>query len=185
MTASVLGELPAFVDERVEAVFGHWLSCRRGRLVPRRSDLSPGAIAACLPHVWIYRWRPERDSFQNVLAGEEINQAWTFSIQGKFLDELFGPNAPVLQRRWLELLSRPAVAYGRLAGDMGHAHYKRAERLSLPLVDDAGGPYGIFGISIYSFDLQRAGDTAIPPPLDVVIVPCDRLPAAVPRRSAV
>jgi hypothetical protein len=68
---------------------------------------------------------------------------------------------------------------------MGHAHYKRAERLSLPLVDDGGGPYGIFGISIYSFDLQRAGDTAIPPPLDVVIVPCDRLPAAVPRRSAV
>lgn len=184
MNTTIAGELPAFLDQRVAEVFRHWLSCRQGRLVPRRGDLSPAAIPACLPHVWIYRWRPERNDFQNVLAGEEINQAWMFSIQGKFLDELFGANAPVLQRRWLDLLNRPAIAYGRLTGDMGHATYKRAERLSLPLADDAGESYGIFGITIYSFDRQREGDITIPPPLDVVIVPCDRLPETMPAKSA-
>lgn len=168
--------LPGFVDKRVGEVFAHWLDSRKGRLVPRRSDIAPAAIKPCLPYVWIYRWRPEQSTFQNVLAGEEINLAWTFSIQGKFMEELFGADAPRLYERWHHLLHRPAVAYGRLSGELAHGRYKRAERLNMPLTDDAGEPYGIFGITIYEFDRLHADDSAIPPPLDVVVVPCEDLP---------
>lgn len=181
MAATALSQtLPTFVDNKVADVFAHWLASRRGRLVPRRDDINPGLIAACLPYVWIYRWRPERQSFQNVLAGEEINYAWTFSIRGKFIEELFGDDAPALCRRWLDLLHRPAIAYGRLSGELRQGRYKRAERLNLPLVDNAGEPYGIFGITIYEFDRLHAEETRIPPPLDVVIVPCKDLPDAPP-----
>jgi len=170
--------LPAFVDPRIGDVYAHWLASRNGRLVARREDIAPGAIVSCLPHVWIYRWRPERRTFQNVIAGEEINYAWGFSIRDKFIEELFGPDTPILCRRWLDLLERPAVAYGRLTGELAHGRFKRAERLNLPLVGHDGGPYGILGITIYDFDRLHANETQIPPPLDVVVVPCAALPGA-------
>lgn len=181
LASAVVSEtLPDFVSPQVGDVFAHWCSIRRGRLVPRRDDIDPGRIASALPHVWIYRWRPERRSFQNVLAGEEIHHAWTFSIRGKFIDEMFGDEATILRDRWFDLLQRPAIAYGRLSGDPRNARYKGAERLSLPLVDQEGQPYGVFGITIYDFDRLHVEDTTIPPLLDVVIVPCAALPPTSP-----
>ena len=47
--------VPAFVDARIGMVFAHWLAARDGKLVPRRDQISPAAIPACLPYVWIYR----------------------------------------------------------------------------------------------------------------------------------
>lgn len=170
--------LPAFLDRKLDVVLQHWLAARKGRLVPRRTDIVPAAMSACLPYVWIYRWRAERQDFENVLAGEEINYVWGYSIRGKFMDELFGDDAPVLRRRWHDLLDRPAIAYGRLTGEIALGQYRPAERLSLPLLDDADRPYGILGISIYQVDRMRAEALKIPPPLQVLVVPCRDLPGA-------
>jgi hypothetical protein len=170
--------VPGFVDERTGMVYAHWLAARAGQLVPRRDQISPAAIPACLPYVWIYRWLPEERSFRNVLAGEEINLAWSFSIRGKSMEELFGQDCDKLRQRWIELIERPAIAYGRLANELTQGHYKRAERLNLPLRDNDGKPYGIFGITIYDFDRLHADLTEIPPPLEVTIVPCTALPGA-------
>ena len=164
--------LPAFADERIGLVFSHWLEIRHGQLVPRRQDISPGAIATCLPWVWLYRWRPERNSFQNVLAGEEILQAWAVGIQGQFIDTLFPADWQALRDRWLDQLRRPAIAYGRLGAELSPGRYKMAERLNLPLVDGEGEPYGIFGITIYDYDRGSESSRPVPPPLDVTIIPC-------------
>lgn len=170
--------VPAFVDERIGQVFAHWMAARAGALVPRRDQISPAAIPACLPYMWIYRWMPEQRSFQNVLAGEEINLAWSFSIRGKSMEELFGADCDRLRQRWIELIERPAIAYGRLTSELSLGRYKRAERLNLPLRDNEGKPYGILGITIYDFDRLHADRTEIPPPLEVTIVPCVALPGA-------
>jgi hypothetical protein len=170
--------VPEFFDERIGMVFAHWLAARHGQLVPRRDQISPAAIPACLPYVWIYRWLPEERSFRNVLAGEEINLAWSFSIRGKSMEELFGSDADKLRQRWIELLERPAISYGRLTSELSQGRYKRAERLNLPLLDNDAKPYGILGITIYDFDRLHAEQTEIPPPLAVVMVPCAALPGA-------
>lgn len=159
-------------------VFSHWLAAREGQLVPRRDRISPAAMAPCLPCVWIYRWLPERKTFQNVLAGEEINLAWSFSIRGKSMEELFGSDCDKLRQRWIELLDRPAISYGRLTSELSQGRYKRAERLNLPLRDNDGKPYGILGITIYDFDRLHPEQTQIPPPLEIAIVPCSALPGA-------
>jgi len=170
--------VPAFIDDRIGQVFAHWLAARAGQLVPRRDQISPAAILACLPYVWIFRWLPEQKSFQNVLAGEEINLAWSFSIRGKSMEELYGSDSDTLRRRWIELLERPAIAYARITNELSQGRYKRAERLNLPLLDNDGKPYGIFGITIYSFDRPQADQSQKPPPPEVVIVPCAALPGA-------
>ncbi len=180
----MLGDtVPDFADPRIGQVYAHWLAARQGRLVPYRDRISPAAIAPCLPHVWIYRWLPDQGTFRNVLAGEEINLAWSFSIRGKSMEELFGQDADTLRRRWRELLERPAIAYGRLTGALSEGRYKRAERLNLPLRNADDSPYGILGITIYDFDRLHADRTQIPPPLEITIVPCAALPGA-PEKPA-
>jgi hypothetical protein len=176
MAAARMDAVPEFLDQRLGIVMSHWLASRHGLLLPRRSDIRPEAFAFCWPCMWLFRWRPLRQSFQNVIAGEEINRAWDVSsIQGKFIEELFPSYGRALRQRWTDQLQQPAIAYGRQGAESRGLRSKQAERLELPLSDAAGGPYGILGITIYRYE-RRDHALPIEPPLDVTLISCADLP---------
>ncbi|WP_259780979.1 PAS domain-containing protein [Aestuariispira ectoiniformans] len=158
--------LPAqFDDPFLNTVMQHWQDIRQGQNIPQRSALDPTAFRRCLPHVWIYGYLPEEDDFVCRLAGAEVNYAWGYSIMGKRISELYGPeNSIKLKSRWKFVLEKPAIMHSKFTTLRETTSFKRAERLTLPVADQSGEPAFIFGVTHYRFDKIRDRDKQIAPP---------------------
>lgn len=174
------GQWPVFRDPRFLILLRHWASGRVGPVMPREA-LDPAAIKSCLPHVWLFQYLADSDSFVCRLSGEQVNEAWGSNIAGKRPQDFMpADSAAIAQVIYRRILFAPAlhVSYRRI--EPRYLREKGAERLVVPLSDARGQPYGIFGLSLYHFDPITEAD--LPPHVgpDVTYYPCADLPAGVP-----
>ncbi len=168
-------------DARLRLFLRHWAERRGDGLVARRSAIDPAALKLCLPYLWIYRWQPERQDFLCTLSGEAVNDAWGCSIRNHSLGEIMNPeSAALLLRRYRHAVDTPAIQVSRRP-IQPHLHLgKDSERLILPLVDDAGAIFGVFGMTLYHYDRVTEADKPIFPRQEIEIYPCIDLPRSLP-----
>ena len=172
-----------FDDRRLHVLWEHWRGALRPDRLPRREDIDPTALRGVLPMVWIYRIDGSGRDFYCALAGEEIRAAWDRpGLIGLHMSEMFEADVyPELRGRWLRLLDEPAVMHSstRYQGDRVETprRRRRAERLTLPLWDGKGAPYGVIGITSY-VPPSSDRDPATIGPLPPRIVPVTTLLAA-------
>lgn len=139
-----------------------WLRFRGERTMPRRQDIDPFAFPDLLARIYLYERQAGGDSFRCVLAGEEIHRAWNGPIMGRDVADLFSAaDLPRVLARWSFVLDRPAALYGYHRDPATSAS---AERLLLPVSDDAGAGRFVFGATAYQRDLTDAGSGITPPP---------------------
>ncbi len=174
------GEWPQFRDSRFMLLLRHWATSRVGLMMPR-SALDPAVIKSCLPHVWLFQYLPESDSFLCRLSGEQVNEAWGVTMIGRRPQDFMPPgSAAIAQQIYRRILLTPAVHVSQRHITPPDRQAKAADRLVVPLSDDQGRPYGIFGLSIYHFDpITQAGHPPHVGP-EVTYYPCAALPAAPP-----
>lgn len=177
------GQWPVLEDEICRLLLHRWAAWRQGGLVPRRSAVDPAAIVPCLPQLWIFRLDAGRGRMVCSLAGDRLNEAWGFSIIGKDPVDLWGAqDGGFINARLCRVALIPALIYGRSgftpAGDVPGSRVAR--RLMLPLCDDAGAPYGAFGVTLLDFDPRRHEPQAPPPMMRAWRYPCADLPATPP-----
>ncbi len=168
-----------FHDERLRILWDHWYSLCQGDIPPCRDDIDPGKLRKVLPLTWIYRKHRDREEFYCSLAGDEVIRAWNGRrMIGVECTDLFAPDAwAVLRARWMTVLTTPAVQYSEGAPQLlvGSARYKRAERLTLPLLHRDGAPYGVIGATRYSYDPIDEAHLAVSPPTSSIIVPLSQI----------
>lgn len=174
------GQWPVLRDPRFVQLLRHWADNRVGLTMPRDA-LAPAAIKPCLPHVWLFQYRADSDSFVCRLSGEQVNEAWGTNITGKQPQDFMpAESAAIAHRIYRRILLTPAlhVSYRHIAPRARLE--KGAERLVVPLSDARGQPYGIFGLSLYDYDpITQAGHPPHVGP-DVTYYHCDGLPAELP-----
>lgn len=179
-TTGAAGVWPDFADSRFHQLLHHWAECRRGLMAPR-SAIDPVAIRHCLSNVWIMQYLADSDDFRCTLAGEAVNQAWGQSIIGKRPCDYMP--AGMLQRAqdtYRRMLTVPALQVSRRPITRNDAMQQSAERLILPVSDDAGKPYGIFGMTLYVLATQSRIDNPQDIEGDVTFYPCAALPDTPP-----
>ena len=133
----------------LRALLDHWVQLRGDRRMPSREEIDPTRIPACLPHIWICR-RGDDGEFVCVLAGEEVQQAWGYSIMNRPLAEVFGDEYwSDVRGRLAKVLETPAIQHANFQID---ERFKSVERLSLPVADRDGQPVQILGGSVYQYD---------------------------------
>jgi len=171
------GQWPSFRDPRFHLLLRHWAENRQGLTMPR-SALDPAAIKDCLAHVWLFRYDADSGSFTCRLSGEEVNEAWGTNLIGKRPQD-FMPraSAAMAQQIYTRILLTPALHVGQKPLNVAS---KGADRLVVPLCDDAGKPYGIFGMSVYHYDPINGAD--LPPHVgpEITYYPCADLPRELP-----
>lgn len=140
-------------------VFDYWESMKSGDRMPLRSEFDPSRIKESLPYVWMYK-RGEDGEFYCSLAGEEVQSAWGHGIIGLKASDILTDSYATVIARWEFVLARPAVAYTTLA-DAKIVNSKPVYRLTLPLADDDGVPYIVFGVSHYYYPSEDARDIPI------------------------
>ncbi|MCW0233572.1 MAG: PAS domain-containing protein [Ferrovibrio sp.] len=174
------GEWPGFRDSRFMLLLQHWAANRNGLMMPRAA-LDPAAIKTCLPHVWLFQYLAESDSFLCRLSGEQVNEAWGVNMAGKQPQEFMPPESAAMAHLiYRRILLTPALHVGHRRIAPAGRQAKLAERLVVPLSDAEGRPYGIFGLSLYYFDPITQAE--LPPHVgpEVTYYPCAGLPAGLP-----
>lgn len=174
------GVWPSLKDPRLQVLLRHWANNRNGLVMPR-SALDPAALKICLPNAWLYRFLSAENDFICTVSGEKVNSAWGCSLMGKRIDETMPANmiafATLAYRLILEM---PAIQISTRRIEPPDGIEQVSERLIVPLTDDAGDPYGVLGVTLYSLgDLQQ-----LSPSDDVqdeaTFYPCAGLPQTLP-----
>jgi len=174
------GIWPDFVDMRFRLLLRHWAESRCGLMAPR-GMIDPIAIKSCLPNVWMMQYLADSDDFRCTLAGEAVNQAWGQSIIGKRPSDYMP--AGMLRRAqetYRRMLAMPALQVSRRPITRTDAMEQGAERLILPVSDDAGKPYGLFGMTLYYLGTQSRIGNPQDMQGEVTFYPCTGLPAVPP-----
>lgn len=181
MTNVAANRWPQLPDPRLLVLLRHWAAQRKGAAMPRRSDIDPLALRDYLPQVWIYRYKPDLDEFVCSLSGEAVNEAWGHSLIGKSLADIMpAGDAAVVRERYRQVITTPGIQLSARQIAPADRSAKQAVRLILPLADDAGGPYGVIGMTLYRHDPRVEGDMPLLPQASVLLVPCADLPADPP-----
>lgn len=175
------GVWPSLEHPLLRQFLQHWAARRDGLTMPRGA-IEPAMLRACLPSVYLMRYRAETDDFLCTLAGEKVNEAWGQSLIGKRPQDFMSPESAALaQAIYRHITLIPALHVGRRDSVWATGRpYKAADRLVVPLGDGAGRPWGLFGLSLYHFNpLTEAGHAPYVGP-DVLYYPCADLPAGLP-----
>lgn len=176
----VTGIWPEFADLRFRLLLRHWAENRCGLMAPRGA-IDPIAIKSCLPNVWMMQYLAESDEFRCTLAGEAVNQAWGQSIIGKRPRDYMP--AGMLQRTletYRRMLTMPALQVSRRPITRIDSIRQGAERLILPVSDDAGRPYGLFGMTLYFLGTESRIGNPQDIQGEVTFYPCAGLPGTPP-----
>jgi hypothetical protein len=173
----LIPERLAQADPRLIALLRVWQAARQGDLVPRRGRFDPFSVPKLMPNLWLYRYDAERGDFVCRLAGEDVNRAWGRPIRGLTLREIVGEadHAAILER-WHGILETPLIHYGTDRERLTALSLHRAERLLLPLADDAS-PHAVnqvLGASVYRLDPPEDTRPALYPE-DIVRIPCSEI----------
>jgi hypothetical protein len=154
----VRGRWPDVQDARLQLLLRRWAEWRGDSLAPVRSAVDPAGIIPCLPELWIFRLSEDRSHVVCTLAGDKLNEAWGFSIMGKTPMELWGAEQGSLANERLKRVALlPAIVHGTssLTPATDIPGTRLAQRLMLPLRDDAGAPYGAIGLTLLGYDRRR------------------------------
>lgn len=186
----VRGRWPDVQDARLRLLLRRWAEWRGdmsgGHLVPARSAVDPAAIIPCLPELWIFRLSEDRSHVVCTLAGDRLNEAWGFSIMGKTPMDLWGPEQGSLANERLKRAALlPAIVHGTssLTPATDIPGTRLAQRLMLPLRDDAGAPYGTIGLTLLGYDRRRDQPQAAPMLVRAWRHPCADLPSDLPQET--
>jgi hypothetical protein len=144
--------------------------------------VNPAQLKVCLPDFWIFRITEDGSDLVCTLAGESIREAWGHSIIGGRPVDLWGPaDGNVVRSRLLRAAREPALIHGRTGIIPKAGAGKLAQRLMLPLADDAGKPYGVMGMTNYVYDRHLDRDLPVPVPIYSTVYPCIHLPQGLPE----
>lgn len=185
--SEVLGRWPEPAAPSLRLLLRQWALWRdaEGR-PPARSRIDPGLLKPCLPDMWLFRLMEGGKDLVCTLAGENIREAWGFSIIGKRPEELWGETAGrVARSRMARAAKRPALIHGLTGILPDGTEGKAAERLILPLVDDAAAPWGALGITCFRFNPIQDRGRIVGPVMHSTLYPCADLPKEPPPESAI
>lgn len=102
-----------------------------------------------LADIWLMDYHAETSRLRYRLVGENIRARNSFSLTGRYFDEILQPEARLqILRYFLACVEKPAVSI--VAGRLYHGWERPGygERLLLPLIDATGSPEGLIGITI-------------------------------------
>jgi len=144
-----------------------------------RAAIDPIDIAECLPFISLFRFDRDRKDFVCTLSGEENSAAWGgASLVGRrHADFLDCASADAFLLRAQIMMETPALAIGSsvLARKGEPDRRRRVRRLSLPLADSEGSPWGLISISNFGPAAPMKG-TMAPAPSETVMFDCRVLP---------
>jgi hypothetical protein len=80
--------LPRIHSAKIPVVLKHWLSLRRGEVLPASGDIDPAAIKSALPHVMITGISHDPFRVLYRLVGTEIVRWARFDFTNRYADEL-------------------------------------------------------------------------------------------------
>lgn len=112
--------------------------------------------------IWVYEYIEERDSYRQVIAGQNILDAWQETDGSPFLEDFMDDaTAQNIIHRWNFLRLIPAIAsYSITTND----EFQYTERIAIPLCDKSGAVKYIFGCSLYE---RLRGIESSNPPTDM------------------
>ncbi len=116
-----------------------------GNSLPNRRDIKPEELLGFIDHIWLYH-RDGHD-FRCVIMGNHVQERWGRPVIGKWFRELLPEEyAARLAGRLMEALENRFVGHGY--NDLSKSDIY-AERVYAPLLDEAGNPAFILGVSSY------------------------------------
>jgi len=145
--------LPAITDQRVKAVFEHWLAVRGHKTMPAWRDIDALQISQHLPYMWSLRYDHSDNSFTGRLSGEEINAIFGKSLRQTRIENFFAKqDVPWIHERCLRVISKPCIALvsGPVYAYTGH--YGSGHRIMMPLGDDPDHGNEVIGVTSYSLN---------------------------------
>jgi hypothetical protein len=129
-----LSHFPHVADALVLAALTHWLDIRRGNPLPRRQDLDPCAIPTVLPHLALYQYLPDEETFLCRLSGAAIYGDLNLPTRGRRIAEFLYSHA-MLEQPLLAAIKLPAVIHG-VGSFLFNGTPMAAETIMLPFADD-------------------------------------------------
>jgi hypothetical protein len=142
----------AINSPKLKRVFEHWREARENRLIPAWQDIRPIKIKAELPIVWSYRYDAIQDEFLGGIAGDAIQRLLGGPIKNAQFRKVHDAD-PHFFARAKQVLTRPAIFFGRGLLFRQRDRQCYGERLILPFARRNGDPGGIFGATDYKFSL--------------------------------
>jgi|GEM_PF-2038298 len=135
-------------NEAVAALFDIWRSACVGGLAKRTAiDPIDLARAGLLPNLWVVE-ATEDGLYRYRLAGERIREALQIRLNGRHLEEVFPPGvARFVGRRYGRIIGEACVEYSVGGFLRREDEWRAAERLVLPLADEAGRSAFAIGIA--------------------------------------
>ncbi len=130
-------------------LFDYWLSLKRERELPRRSDVSPVSMRRLLPHVSLMELKEEISASRFRLAGSALRDIFGVELTNRTLaDPCWGVHTSYWERVCKQLLQERAPLSGMLrAPGMGREHLVLFW-MRLPLLSDDGQGLLALGLDI-------------------------------------
>jgi hypothetical protein len=138
------GEL---VSERLIGVCAYWSELAKGRIGPKREEITPAGIRAMLPSVWMMDVAEQGKDFRFRFAGDRIVQFMGRRYAGHLLSEFQGQ--PFFDGMTKLLATSVAQKLPIGIGPMPSTHegrgYLEFEAVALPVSEDGENVTAIFG----------------------------------------
>ena len=151
---------PNFPSNMAIEIYKAWANFAPDKRIPYRKDIDPLLIPKqYISSVWVYEYVPEKDSYRQVIAGQDIRDAWPNMPTEPFLEDFMsGETLRNIKQRWHFIRTTPAISYYNIdkKGD-----FKFTQRIVLPLCDEHGDISYVFGCSIY--ERLNGFETQAPP----------------------
>ena len=166
MNEAQSSDAPPIGDQRLVALWQHWLDRRGGKAMPSRRDIDPSRVPAILSYLFIYDYHPDTGRFYCRLAGEEIYAAAGVHGAKRFIEELFvSPTLERVRERYRRVVLTPAVIHTKGLMRVASGYRIPGERIVLPLARDGATSDGLIGATIYrrseSLSPMQAMDTPL------------------------
>lgn len=133
-------------DPDLRALYAYWDGVRRGRLMPRRTDVDPTQIPKLLPYIFMYNAAPD-GGFTIRLAGEELMRFLPRSPVGQAAGWTMTPSGAEMIVQILAAVVRdraPKFRMGKAYWQHNREH-RDFEACYLPLSSDGETVDVIFG----------------------------------------
>lgn len=167
----------------LKALLSHYLETLGAKRLPSRQDIDALKLGNALPVIWISEYEPAAGTFRYRLAGEEVNDAFGQSVNGRLLSEIvsaerFDSVNAAFRRVIEEQAAMLAVGPVYRCTD----RVALGERLALPLSSDGETADGLIGATVRKTLVDL--DVAVMQEQKLVYVPVHDL-AAPQKREAV
>lgn len=143
----VMGSVDGLTSERLAGVLAAWKQVSKGRMAPKREEITPALVKNALPWIWMIDTVDGGRDFRFRLAGDRIIQFMGRRYAGSLLSEFIGE--PFFQHMRHILVAcveqkRPLMV-GPGRSKMKGREYLELEVLALPLSENSEQVSTIFG----------------------------------------